>query len=238
MINKIYDELSTHSFDKFKAKKYGIGPAVLYEYIRHTIEYNAIHDINIEPIDDINYNWTYDSAKKFAIAFPYIPANTIGRYLRKLEKEGEIVSDNFNKKGYDKTKWYTIPRINRMISERERENMRYVNVFDAIQFRLTRAVILTKIREEVAVMENDCDDNGSIENKDFSTPIKQKRILERLPFFTDRTLINSLNDLKKAGVIKIKRNNEINEYSFTEKWLSKQTKNIYGNPQLIRQKKI
>lgn len=52
--------------------------------------------------------WTYNSARAFAELFPWLSADQIRRALRKLETAGLIVSGNYNKVGYDRTKWYAV----------------------------------------------------------------------------------------------------------------------------------
>tara|TARA_R110002020_G_C16281925_1_gene771880 strand:+ start:73 stop:771 length:699 start_codon:yes stop_codon:yes gene_type:complete len=54
--------------------------------------------------------WTYNSAKAFADIFNYLSPHQIRRMLDKLEENGYIISGSFNKKGYDRTKWYSPTR--------------------------------------------------------------------------------------------------------------------------------
>lgn len=57
------------------------------------------------------FTWTYNSSTAFAELFPYMSSQKIGRLLRELESSGIIKSGNYNKAGYDRTKWYTIPSL-------------------------------------------------------------------------------------------------------------------------------
>jgi hypothetical protein len=212
-----YDSLSSHSFRKIDAINYGICPAILLQHIRYTVQYNAEIGRNIRKHNGIDYSWTFDSAREFAIAFPYMTEQSIGRYLRKLEKEKELIVDEFNTKRYDRTKWYTVPiEEKEVINEAEKE-MRFVNVFDAKEFGVVRAVILNKLREELATL-------GEVEDYTYYKEIKQKKILRRLPFFTKCTLISALKDLENSGVIEIQQsdiNYKVKSYRFCEDWLSK-----------------
>lgn len=52
--------------------------------------------------------WTFMSAEGFSDKFTYMNSKSIDRWLNELEKEGWLYSGRFNKRGYDKTKWYTI----------------------------------------------------------------------------------------------------------------------------------
>ena len=62
--------------------------------------------------------WTYMSSAGFALKFPYMGGKedkkgnrsprSITRWLKELEQDGWLYSSNFNKKAYDRTKWFTI----------------------------------------------------------------------------------------------------------------------------------
>lgn len=55
------------------------------------------------------YKWVYNSAVGWQKQFPWIhSAKTVQRYLKDLEKQGLLITDNFNKAGFDRTKWYRI----------------------------------------------------------------------------------------------------------------------------------
>jgi len=52
--------------------------------------------------------WVYNTYEQWMEQFPYLSERTIRRTIKKLEKDGLIISSRFNQKGYDKTKWYSI----------------------------------------------------------------------------------------------------------------------------------
>lgn len=54
------------------------------------------------------YVWTYNSYKDWHKQFPFWTERTIKTIVLRLEKLGYLVSGNFNKKGFDRTKWYRI----------------------------------------------------------------------------------------------------------------------------------
>ena len=93
-----------HHFNIEDAKKYGVECAVLLKNIGFWIEKNKA---NKKHFYEGRY-WTYNSAEAFASMFNYWSVSQIRRLLCKLEKEGILISGNFNKAGYDKTKWYSI----------------------------------------------------------------------------------------------------------------------------------
>lgn len=52
--------------------------------------------------------WIYNSYPDWQKQFPFWSEKTIKRTITKLENEGYILSGNFNKLSFDRTKWYTI----------------------------------------------------------------------------------------------------------------------------------
>lgn len=53
--------------------------------------------------------WVYNSMEKWMQQFPWIKSRTtLTRYFNNLEAKGLLITGNYNKAGFDKTKWYTI----------------------------------------------------------------------------------------------------------------------------------
>lgn len=101
-----------HSFNVELAIKYGIEEAILIENFAFWIKKNAANNKNYI---DGEY-WTYNSAKALEELFPYMNLKKVQRTLIKLEELKIFKSGNFNKKTYDRTKWYCIidPEIKSM----------------------------------------------------------------------------------------------------------------------------
>lgn len=94
----------SHSFSVEEAKKHGIEKAILLQNIRFWLKKNKAN--GREPIN--GRYWTYNSAKAFAELFPYMKEKSIHRWLIELEKDGYIITGNFNNSQFDRTKWYSI----------------------------------------------------------------------------------------------------------------------------------
>lgn len=54
------------------------------------------------------YKWVYNSYEEWHKQFPFFSKVTLRRTINSLEKQGYLVSGNYNKAGFDKTKWYRI----------------------------------------------------------------------------------------------------------------------------------
>ena len=106
-----------HSFKIEDAKKYGVECAVLLYNLRHWLEKNVANEKHIHD----GRVWTYNSTKAFADLFPYLSEKQIYRRLQKLEKEGILLTGNYNNHEYDRTKWYSIDETEYCISH-NREN--------------------------------------------------------------------------------------------------------------------
>ena len=93
-----------HSFNVTIAKKFGQEGAVIVENIYFWLEKNKANNKHFYD----NKYWTYNSTRAFSILFPYWSSRQIERILKGLETGGAILSGNYNKSGYDRTKWYSV----------------------------------------------------------------------------------------------------------------------------------
>lgn len=93
-----------YSFNVGFAQKFGINEAIMLNNIIFWTKTNKANDNNLYD----GYYWTYNSAKAFKKLFPFWTERQIRYTLDSLEKQKVIKSGNYNKKGYDQTKWYAI----------------------------------------------------------------------------------------------------------------------------------
>ena len=93
------------NFDEEIAKELGVECAILLSNIQFWVKKNKANAEDRHFHDD--KWWTYNTAGSFAKLFPWWKERTVHNYLDKLEKAGYILSSNFNKFKYDRTKWYT-----------------------------------------------------------------------------------------------------------------------------------
>lgn len=95
-----------HSFNIEIAKELGIAPAVILNNLWYWIEKNKANEKHFY---DGHY-WTYNSMKAYVLQFPYLTERQIDYALRKLRKEGYIITGNYNKASFDRTLWYAITK--------------------------------------------------------------------------------------------------------------------------------
>ncbi|MDM8243608.1 conserved phage C-terminal domain-containing protein [Limosilactobacillus vaginalis] len=55
-----------------------------------------------------NHRWVYNSMAEWNKQFPWMKRKTLSDKFKKLEKKGLIITGNYNKAAFDKTKWYRI----------------------------------------------------------------------------------------------------------------------------------
>lgn len=86
------------------AVKVGLNCAIIVQQMHYWTEINRKADRNYYD----GYHWTYNSVTEWNKQFPFWSEQTIQRTITKLEKAKIIVSANYNKKQYDRTKWYRV----------------------------------------------------------------------------------------------------------------------------------
>lgn len=93
-----------HHFDVELAKEYGILESILLDNFCFWTSKNVANGVHIHD----GHVWTYNSVKAFAEMMPYASPKQIRSALSHLEAEGLIITGNFNKSPYDRTKWYAL----------------------------------------------------------------------------------------------------------------------------------
>lgn len=96
--------MATHQFDTEIAKQYGISEAIL---LNHFYFWLCKNRANEKGFNDGLW-WTYNSVKAFSEIFPYMTEYQISRALKSLEDKGLLITGNYNKAKYDRTKWYAM----------------------------------------------------------------------------------------------------------------------------------
>lgn len=82
------------------AKAIGLNEAIVLQQIHYWLrKSNNVKD---------GHKWIYNSMPNWQKQFNFWSLPTVKRVFRSLEKQGLIVTANYNKAGFDKTKWYRI----------------------------------------------------------------------------------------------------------------------------------
>ncbi len=95
-----------YNFDEDVAKEVGVEEAMMLSNIEWWVEKNAAN--NKHYYED--HYWSYNSQEAFQKLFAFWSRRQVQRILKKLVDRKYLKSGNFNKRGYDKTLWYTSMR--------------------------------------------------------------------------------------------------------------------------------
>ena len=96
--------MSNHSFNPIIAKTYGIIEAILIDSFIFWTRTNFAKDSNFHN----GRYWVFGTPEYFAKYYPYLTERQIKYALKKLVDSDTLLKNNFNKKGYDKTNWYSL----------------------------------------------------------------------------------------------------------------------------------
>jgi len=91
-------------FDPYVASVVGVDCSIMLSNIEFWVETNEKNKINFHE----GKYWMYNSINAFCELFPFWSEQNIKTILSKLIKHRYIKKGKFNKKGYDKTSWYTL----------------------------------------------------------------------------------------------------------------------------------
>jgi uncharacterized phage protein (TIGR02220 family) len=83
------------------AMKIGLREAIILQQIHYWLTKKGAHVIE-------GRKWIYNTYQEWQKQFPFWSETTIKRSFLKLEKQGLLISGNWNALKMDKTKWYTI----------------------------------------------------------------------------------------------------------------------------------
>ena len=82
------------------AKEIGLNEAIVLQQMHYWL------NMSKHSYDD--KKWIYNSYTKWVLQFPFWSESTVKRAIGSLEKQNLLHIGNYNKAGFDKTKWYSI----------------------------------------------------------------------------------------------------------------------------------
>ena len=92
----------------------GLNEAIVVQQLNYWLNSKSAKTIDGKKwIYNTYENWQKDN-------FPFWSVKTVKRTMRSLEKFEIVLASNFNKAGFDKTKWYSIDeaKLNEVVSQR------------------------------------------------------------------------------------------------------------------------
>lgn len=101
------------------AVKVGLNEAIVLQQFHYWLQRST----NVKD----GYKWIYNSYPEWNKQFPFWSLNTLKRAIHRLEKNGYLISGNYNRAGFDKTKWYRINYEKMWVSQRSSQNGSTIN---------------------------------------------------------------------------------------------------------------
>lgn len=92
------------TFDPKHVEKYGLKEAIILNKIIFYVLLNEKEKRNLRK----GRYWTFNSREGWRQVFGIFSYDQVWRSLKNLEKKGALVSDSFNRKAYDRTRWYSL----------------------------------------------------------------------------------------------------------------------------------
>lgn len=86
------------------ATKIGLNESIVIQQIHYWLLQHEEQKINYHD----NRYWVYNSYKEWNKQFPFWSERTIKAIITRLENLGLVISGNYNKLSFDRTKWYSI----------------------------------------------------------------------------------------------------------------------------------
>jgi hypothetical protein len=214
------ESLYGHRFYVEDAKKYGVNEAIFLFNIRHWVKENFEHNRNYHD----GKHWTYKSIANYALEHELFSKDQIRRYTENLVKKGALLVGNYNKRKYDKTKWYALTDEDEYLALRfgkERyEKLKYLNLanWQKCQMDLANSPNgFGKIAKPIPDIKN-----KDIKNKDDDEGPHHQKIFKRvldeynaLASKTDRKPVKAFSPYEQEEVIKCTQAFEMDESAWS-----------------------
>ena len=195
------------------AKAIGVNPAIVLQQIHYWLQEK-------KHFYDGSY-WTYNTYDSWSEQFQHLTPRGVRSILDKLEKIGLVESNNYNKSGYNHTKWYTI-NYNVLNGFRPKEQID-VSISDTSERQSVTHLINTENNTENTITSNDVRDKIDFDlfwdnyDKKVGHKNKIKRKWDRLRESTQLIILKHIELYKKAQPNKRYRKNP-ETYLNNESW--------------------
>lgn len=182
-----------HYFEVEDAITYGIEAALLLAYMRLRLTDAPLSGYS----SNGGYHWFCLSISGWQAIYPYLGRKKIKNVLESLEQQGKILAKALNRKGWDRSKWYTIPsEYHNESPTRELRPKRYFSVSDAKEFGVDMALIINLIDWW---LDPDSSDNTRVEHGVRWVCTAYKKLAKALPFIPERRVQKRVAELRKQG---------------------------------------
>lgn len=176
-------EQAVHSFAVELAKAHGWKAAVVLKYLAFKLS-RSKHTKQ-------NRTWYYETLESLAKKFPYLKKSTLNDILVRLVTNKVILTNRFNKRGYDRTRWYAFQ--DEATSTAATNGVIYFGAEDATLYGVVEAVLLGNIAYWVSTNRE--------ERPDYRWHRMSPAELATILPFTKSTIARALDHLHSQGVL-------------------------------------
>jgi hypothetical protein len=103
-----------YDFDVNEAVRYGLNESILIYIFKFWLNKNKANNNNFHD----NHYWTFNSIKALSELFPFWSVDQIRNILKSLVNQGVLITGNYNKIAYDRTKWYAFKDESIMLTQK------------------------------------------------------------------------------------------------------------------------
>ena len=202
------------------ARIIGVNEAIVIQQIHYWLVKNKENNINFKE----GRYWTFNSMQKWHDeVFDFWSESTLRRIFTSLEKKGILIVGNFNKMGFDRTKWYSIDydKLNEIADEKIKYKQKINEVCNKIDNNSTNMNNCNYSKEENAINQDEQMKNINLTKcscsdvKDEFSQVEQSNTNN----YTNNTKCITQPLPNGIGVCKVKKEDEIlkefleNEYT-------------------------
>ena len=154
------------------ATEIGLNEAVVLQQIHYWL-------VNFQTVKDYRHYiegqwWVYNTAEGWQENFPFWSTRTVQRALQSLRDRGLVQVGNFNKKGYDRTLWYTLDyeamdKLEESIMTKWQDGSRQNVIMD--DDKMATPIPETTTDYAVSIPEKEEAPDGAVPDADFSWPV-------------------------------------------------------------------
>ncbi|MBI5821360.1 MAG: hypothetical protein HZA88_20525 [Verrucomicrobia bacterium] len=183
-------KLNLHYFSRKFAEEHGVKEAIVLKFLAHKVRRSK----NVRN----DKKWFFDPIRELAHRYPYIPKSTMDKILKRLESKKLLEIDNFNRRGYDRTGWYTVPQD--ALDAVEKRPLIKVDVEVANELGIPAGVLIENLRFWVQqkAKKRKRGDTTTIYHE-----MSPARLAIDLPCFDLSTIKRALKSLVKSSVPRI-----------------------------------
>lgn len=149
MSNLLFDERPLVVSPKLAVLLGDLDKAVILQQIHYWLERST----NLKD----GYKWVYNSMAEWNKQFPWIAIATLKRKFKSLEDENLLITGNYNRAKFDKTKWYRINYdvLNEMVQRSYQNDTTKVSKCDDEEYQndTTNTIDYTEITTEITTKD-------------------------------------------------------------------------------------